>query len=182
MAASKKPYYDSSQLHDAPEHQALARSVGTLSWGTWDGDVRPVAERVADFVAAYPPRDPARHLTGFATRQSDGSIAPSTAEARLRRLLVRDWAPGSLHELAARFGLRFNDAPPPKERQFEPADMKATAKKRNLRLRVLHGGVDVEPVDMDAAKASLLDSAEKRRAAEQVREARRRMSEELKNK
>jgi hypothetical protein len=179
MRSSRKPYYDPGRLEDAPEHHELARSLGTLSWGTWDSGLRPVDDRVADFVAAYPPDNPARHLGGFSVRKPDGSAVPSTPEALLKRLLARDCSPGSLYELAARFGLRFRDAPPQKDRPFEPADMKSAARKRNLRLRVLHGGVDVEPGDMNAAKAALLERQEKQHAAEQVRAARRRMLGEL---
>ena len=44
---------------------------------------------------------------------------------------------------------------------------------------MLHGGVDIEPVDMDAAKADFLDKQEAARAAQDVRDALKRMNEEL---
>jgi hypothetical protein len=44
---------------------------------------------------------------------------------------------------------------------------------------VLHGGVDIEPADMDAAKADFLDKQEAARAAQDVRAALKRMNEEL---
>jgi len=175
-----KRMYDPTALEDAPEFHPTAAALGTLTWGTWDRGVRPATERIADFIAAYPPEDPVRHVTGSLVRAADGSRAQSSAEVRLDRFLATDWRHGSVYELASRFGLRLRGGPERRERGFEPPDMKDTARRRNLRLRVLHGGVDVEPADMDAAKASALDTAEKRRAAEQVREARKRMNEELK--
>jgi uncharacterized membrane protein YdbT with pleckstrin-like domain len=48
-------------------------------------------------------------------------------------------------------------------------------------LRVLHGGVDIEPADMDAAKADFLDRQVAARAAQDVREALKRMNDELRN-
>jgi hypothetical protein len=176
---TRRNAYDPGQLEDAPEHRELAHSLGTLSWGTWDLEARPADERIADFVAAYPPENPARHLGGFAIRNPDGSVVPVTEVARLRRFVAKDWSPGSMFELAARFGLRFRGAPPRRERPFDPADLKTTARKRNVRLRVLHGGVDIEPKDMNEAKAALLDRQEKERAALEVRVARQRMSDEL---
>jgi hypothetical protein len=44
---------------------------------------------------------------------------------------------------------------------------------------VLHGGVDIEPADMDAAKAEFLDLQERKRAAQETRDAIRRMKAEL---
>lgn len=180
MSKAKEPHYQPALLEDAPEHHELARSLGTLCWDIWDPEVRPVEARIADFVAAYPPSDPARNLTGFGTRRPDGSVGTPTSAERLQRLLAKEWGAGSLHELAARFGLRFRGGPPMATHTFEPADMKTTARKRNVRLRVLHGGVDVEPGDMDAAKAALLDRQEKERAAQEIRAARRRVSDDLK--
>jgi F420-dependent methylenetetrahydromethanopterin dehydrogenase len=57
--------------------------------------------------------------------------------------------------------------------------LRDVAKRRNVRLRVLHGSVDVEPSNMDAAKAEYLDRQEKKQAAIDVRAARARMQEEL---
>jgi F420-dependent methylenetetrahydromethanopterin dehydrogenase len=69
---------------------------------------------------------------------------------------------------------------PPREAfvaKFEP--LRDIAKRRNVRLRVLHGGVDIEPSNMDAAKAEYLDRQEKQQAARDVRAARERMKREL---
>jgi hypothetical protein len=57
--------------------------------------------------------------------------------------------------------------------------MRDTTRRRNIRLRLLHGGVDIEPENMDAAKAEYLDREETRRAAQEVREAVKRMKDEL---
>jgi hypothetical protein len=48
-----------------------------------------------------------------------------------------------------------------------------------MKLRVLHGGVDIEPSNMDAAKADYLDRQEKRQAAADVREALRKMHQDI---
>jgi F420-dependent methylenetetrahydromethanopterin dehydrogenase len=57
--------------------------------------------------------------------------------------------------------------------------MRDTTKRRNIRLRVLHGGVDIEPENMDAAKAEYLDRQESKQAAQDVRDALKRMHQEL---
>ena len=62
---------------------------------------------------------------------------------------------------------------------FEPSSSREAAKRRNIKLRMLHGGVDVEPSNMDAAKAAYLDKEESRKAAEEVRAAVKRMQGEL---
>jgi hypothetical protein len=66
--------------------------------------------------------------------------------------------------------------------EFSPGDFRETARRRNQKLRALHGGVDIEPQDMDAAKAEILDKTEKKLAAEQIREAPKRMKGELADK
>ena len=66
-------------------------------------------------------------------------------------------------------------------REFEPSAFRETAKRRNRRLRVLHGGVDIEAADMDAAKADFLDRQEAARAAQDVRDAVKRMNDELRD-
>jgi hypothetical protein len=173
-------FYDVETLVDAPEHHAYSRALGILTWSTWDHGVRPADQRIADFVTTFPPHDPVRYSAGGSlTRQSDGTMAPGTTESRLERFRAGDWRAGSLHELLARYGLRASDGPAFQERPFVPGSMRDTARRRNVKLRVLHGGVDIEPADMDAAKASLLELQEKKKAAEEVREALKRMNADL---
>ena len=172
-------FYDPGLLEDAPEHHALARALGTLTWTGWDSTTRPVEDRIADFVAAYPPLNPVKYVGGSLRRSEDGTVGPSEAAHRLARFQATDWRPGSLFELAARYGLTIRGTVAPPQLNFEPAEMKETARRRNVRLRVLHGGVDVEPSDMDAAKALLLDREEKQQAARDIRAARAKMDSEL---
>src|SRR5262249_33850863 len=167
-------------IQDAPEYYQYGRAMGTLTWATWDHGVRPVDERIKDFVAAYPPQEPTRFSPGGGlVRQPDGTYAPGSTATRMQRFLAEDWRPGSLHELLSRYGLKLAGGPAPQERDFQPGAFRETARKRNHRLRVLHGGVDIEPADMDAAKAEFLDLQERKRAAQETREAIRRMKEEL---
>jgi hypothetical protein len=173
-------YYDRRNIEDAPEYYEYCRAMGTLTWGTWDHGVRPVEERVKDFLAAYPPDDPIRFSPGGSlVRQPDGSYAPGSPATRMHRFLAEDWLPGSLHELLSRYGLKLIGGPAYQDRSFTPGAFRETARKRNHRLRLLHGGVDIEPADMDAAKAEFLDLQEKKRAAEETREAIRRMKADL---
>jgi hypothetical protein len=172
--------YDAADLQDAPEHHEYSRAMGVLTWGTWDHGVRPVEQRIKDFLAAYPPAEPVRHSGGGSLqKQSDGTYAPGSLETRTRRFLSKDWRSASLHELLSRYGLRLAGGPARQERTFTPSAFRDTARKRNIRLRVLHGGVDIEPVDMDAAKAEFLDLQERKRAAQETRDAIRRMKAEL---
>ena len=62
---------------------------------------------------------------------------------------------------------------------FEPVSSREAAKRRNIKLRMLHGGVDVEASNMDAAKAAYLDKEENKKAAGEVRAAVKGMQEEL---
>jgi hypothetical protein len=173
-------YYDPKDLQDAPEYFEYARAMGTLTWGSWDHGIRSQEERVKDFMAAYPPADPTRFAPGGSlVRQADGTYAPGSPATRMQRFLSMDWRPGSLHELLSRYGLKTPSAPPHDARLFTAGAFRETAKKRNHRLRMLHGGVDIEPADMDAAKAEFLDLQERKRAAEETREAIRRMKAEL---
>jgi hypothetical protein len=156
--------------------------MGILTWGTWDHAVRPVEQRIKDFLTAYPPADPVRHSAGGSLRrQADGTYAPGSPETRTQRFLSEDWRAASLHELLSRYGLRLAGGPERQDRTFTPGAFRDTARKRNLRLRVLHGGVDIEPADMDAAKAEFLDLQERKRAAQETRDAIRRMKAELGN-
>ncbi|SRR5579883_1726278 len=182
MARSRRAqeYYEPSKLVDAPESYAYARALGTLTWATWDHDARPFEQRVEDFVRAFPPSDPLRHIGGGdLTRRADGSYGPGEKTEQLQRFLAEDWRPGSLYELLARYGLKLAGAPARVERPFVPAPMRDTAQRRNMKLRVLHGSVDIEARNMDAAKAELLDRQEKRDAALQVREALKKMKQDL---
>ncbi len=150
-----------------------------MTWGTWDTDPRPFEERVRDFLFAYPPRAPTKSMSGRLIRQRDGTFAPGTAEARRERFVAWTWDHGTLHEVLSRFGLRMRDRPPYEAYVARLASLRDVAKRRNVKLRVLHGGVDVEPSNMDAAKADYLDRQEKKEAARDVRAARARMKAEL---
>lgn len=174
-------FYDPDSLMDSPEHHPFSRAMGILTWSTWDHGVRPVEDRVRDFVDAYPPSDPIRRLGSPLGRGPDGNYSVGGREEALARFLSRDWRPGAIHELLARYGLKLADAPPMGANQFAPLEFRAVTRQRNYRLRVLHGSVDIEPADMDAAKAEMLDRDEKRRAAEEIRAARKRMAEDLAN-
>jgi hypothetical protein len=171
--------YSAADIEDAPEFNALSRAMGTMTWGTWDSDERPFEERLQDFLFAYPPTGPVRHIAGRLRKQPDGSFAPGNVEGRLQRFLADNWEHGSIHELLSRFGLRMRNRPPVQNHVVHLDPLRDVAKRRNVRLRVLHGGVDVEPINMDAAKAEYLDRQEKKQAAVDVRAARARMQEEL---
>lgn len=173
-------YYDARNIQDAPEYYEYCRGMGTLTWGTWDHGIRPFEERAKDFLAAYPPQDPTRFSSGGSlARQPDGTYAPGSPATRMQRFLAQDWLPGSVHELLSRYGLKLAGGPAYQERSFTPGAFRETARKRNHRLRLLHGGVDIEPADMDAAKAEFLDLQERKRAAQETRDAVRRMKAEL---
>jgi hypothetical protein len=179
--AEREGYYDRDALVDAPEHHEYSRAMGILTWSTWDHGVRPIEHRVNDFVRTFPPTDPVKCVPGGSlVRQPDRTFAPGTSASRIERFVARDWRPGSLYELLARYGLKVLNAPPAQARSFEPGSMRDTTKRRNIRLRVLHGGVDIEPENMDAAKAEYLDRQESKQAAKDIRDAVKRMKDELK--
>ncbi len=179
MGSGKQPrrFYNPSHLEDAPEHYELARALGTLTVDTWDHETRSLAERIMDFRCAYPDNNPTRY-----TRQ-DRSLAHeednNDRTSLESRFISRDWTPGSLHELLARYGLRLRGGPKPVPSVHQQEPILDVTRRRNRKLRVLHGGVDVEARDMDAAKADYLDREEKKLAAQQIRKARKRMAEEL---
>jgi hypothetical protein len=180
--SARSEHYDPATLLDAPEHHAYSRAVGILTWGIWDHAVRPVGDRIQDFLIAFPPSDPTGRLGGGELRRlPDGTYASGAPSLRLERFLQRDWRAGSFDELLARYGLKSADAPPFHQRPFVPAPMRQTAQRRNMKLRVLHGGVDIEPSNMDAAKADYLDRQEKRQAAVDVREALKQMRQDLRD-
>lgn len=179
-SADSEESYDRAALVDAPEHHEYSRAMGILTWSTWDHDVRPVEHRINDFVRTFPPADPIKHVPeGSLVRQADRTFAPGTRASRLERFMAQDWRPGSFYELLARYGLKVTGAPSAQARSFEPDSMRDTTRRRNIRLRVLHGGVDIEAENMDAAKAAYLDRQESKQAAQDVREALKRMHQEL---
>jgi hypothetical protein len=153
--------------------------MGVLTWGTWDHGIRPFEQRLAEFLAAFPPRDPVKNTNPGLSRRADGFYGPATRVEALDRFLAADGRSGSLHEMLARYGLKVASTAMKAHKEFSPGDFRETARRRNQKLRALHGGVDIEPQNMDAAKAELLDRAEKQRGAEEVRVARQRMRAEL---
>lgn len=171
--------YDWSEIEDAPEFHDLARAMGTMTWSTWDSELRPFEERLRDFVFAYPPEAPTKRTSGRLRKQQDGSFAPGDDAARMERFFAQSWEHGSLHEILSRYGLRMRNRPALRPYAARLDSLRDVAKRRNVRLRVLHGGVDVEPSNMDAAKADYLDRQEKQQAARDVRAARDRMKREL---
>jgi hypothetical protein len=113
--------YNQADLLDAPEHHEYSRAMGILTWGTWDHGVRPVEQRIKDFLAAYPPAEPVRHSAGGSLqRQADGTYAPGSLETRTQRFLSNDWRAASLHELLSRYGLKLAGAPVRQDRPFTP--------------------------------------------------------------
>lgn len=176
---AKKVYYNRKQIVDAREHYERAWAAGVLSWGTWDHAPRPVEHRIADFCDAFPPEDPVKNLGGSARRGPTGDYAPGDRSSRLERFLADDWRPGSIHALLATYGLKLRGGPAPLDREVLLAPFKAVARRRNAKLRVLHGSIDESPENMDAAKADYLDKRERQAAAKQIREARKRMRREL---
>jgi hypothetical protein len=175
-AIPAKKLFDPADIIDAPEFHEEARAMGILTTGTWDEDRRSFEDRLADFLFAHPPSDPARNVGGRLQRQDDRSFAPGNEHTRLDRFLSETWSLGSIHEVLSRFGLKMKNAPPYEGHLVRLDPLRDVAKRRNVRLRVLHGGVDVEPADMDAAKAEFLDRQEKEQAARDIRLARQRMA------
>ena len=177
-----KKHYDARELIDAPEHYKYAKAFGVLTGGTWDHRVRSFEDRAREFVQSFPPEDAVRNSPGRSiSRRAGASFAPGSPSSRLKRFGADDRRPGSLHELLARYGLKVKDHPAPLTDAFEPEPPNEAARRRNIRLRLLHGGVDVEPSDMDAAKATYLDRQETKKAASEVRAAVERMHEELRH-
>jgi hypothetical protein len=167
-----------SHIVDAPEHHAYARAMGLLTWSTWDTDLRPVSERIKDFLQAYPIQVPTRFQGTMLSRSPDGDYIPASSDERRRRLFGPQNSFGSLGEVLARYGLKLLSGPPYSAPRVEIRAFREVAQLRNQRLRDLYGRVDVEADNMDDAKAAELEKLERVRAAEQIREARRRMHED----
>jgi hypothetical protein len=178
---SSELVFNPSEIVDAPEHYGLSRAMGVLTWGTWDHGIRAFEQRLAEFLAAFPPRDPVKNTNLGLSRRADGFYGPATRVEALDRFLAADSQARSLHEILARYGLKLASVAPKPHKEFSPGDFRATAKRRNQKLRALHGGVDIEPQNMDAAKAELLDRAEKQRAAQEIRRAREQMRTDLRD-
>jgi hypothetical protein len=171
--------YDPDEIIDAPEYHGLSKALGILTWDIWDHDERPVAERKRDFVTACPPRDPMAFSLGGMVRKTEHEWAPRMRERELERFLARDGLSNGIDLALSRYGLKLKGAPPLELRTTPVRDSLQAARERNHGLRVLHGSVDVEPKDMDSAKVAFVEQQEKRRAAEQIRAARRALKEEL---
>ena len=177
---STKKHYDAGDLIDAPEHYAYAKAFGVLTFGPWDHRVRSFEDRAREFVSSFPPENPVRNSPGGSlVRRAADSFAPGSQSSRLNRFGADDSRPGSFHELLARYGLKTKNHPASPTSAFEPEPSKEAAKRRNIKLQMLHGGVDVEPSDMDVAKAAYLDRQESKKAAREVRAAVDKMHEEL---
>ncbi len=158
--------YVPTKIVDAPAFHKLARSLGTLTWGTWDHLERTLEERKSEFIAAHPPDDPLRYMEPGLCQVG----SRSGEEARIERLQSPTFETGSIHELLARFGLRLAGGPPVEtwrdsSEGVEHAHRRELAKRRNHKLRILHGQADVEAKNMDAAKAEYIEREEKKRAA-----------------
>lgn len=180
MKCSRGRHYDPGEIVDAPEHYQYSQAFGILTQGPWDDRVRPFQERVGEFVRSFPPEDPMRYSSGGGpARSTKGSVGSGAEFFRLARFRVMDWRSGSFYELLARYGLKARGGPVRRASAFEPSTSRDAATRRNIKLRLLHGGVDVEASNMDAHKAAYLDREESKRAAREVRAAVRRMHEEL---
>ena len=171
-------FYNPDDIMDAPEHHEYARAMGLLTWGTWDLEARPFEERLKDFFQAFPVESPARFQGSMLVKTPEGEYGPAAQDERLVRLRAIDRSFGSLAESLARYGLKRRGGPQYAPCEIEVAPFREITRVRNQRLRLLHGGVDVEADNMDEAKAAEIERLEKKRAAEQIREARERMRQE----
>jgi hypothetical protein len=178
LPAPSPPLFIPDEIVDAPEHHEYARAMGLLTWGTWDPDRRPFEERLKDFLQAYPADAPTRFQGPMLAKSAEGEYGPAPEGARLERIEGLDNSFGALGEALARYGLKRQSASPYSPCEIEVAPFREVTRARNQRLRVLHGKVDIEADNMDAAKAAELDRLEKKNAAEQIREARERMRRE----
>ena len=180
MKSSTDKQYDPGEIVDAPEYYQYSQAFGILTWGSWDHRVRSFEDRVREFVRSFPPEDPDRNSPGGSLlRDVKGSFISGSRSSRLARFGAGDWRTGSFYELLARYGLKARGSPMRPPGTFEPGSSREAAKRRNIKLRMLHGGVDVEPSNMDTAKAAYLDKQESKKAAREARAAVKRMQEEL---
>jgi hypothetical protein len=171
--------FSAEDIIDAPEHHDYARAMGLLTWGTWDPDVRPLGERVNDFLQAYPANDPALFQGSMLAKTSTDEYGPATAEARILRTHATDNSFGTLPEILARYGLKQSNGPQYLPTKVDVPPFRAVTRVRNQRLRTLYGRVDVEAANMDEAKAAEIERLERKRAAEQIRNARAQMRRDI---
>ena len=171
--------FKADAIIDAPEYYEYAQGMGLLTWGTWDTEVRPLEERLEDFLQAYPAATPTRFQGSMLARNARGEYGPAEDGARMARFRAEDNSFGTLAEILARYGLKLPGVPVYAPRPVEVLAFRDMARLRNQRLRQLYGTVDIEAENMDEAKASELDRLEKKRVAEQIREARRRMHRDV---
>lgn len=178
-AKAMRNLYASDEISDAPEHHEYARAMGLLTWGTWDTGVRPFEERLKDFLQAYPAEAPERFQGAMLAKARGDEYGPAASGDRLARVSGIDNSFGTLPEVLARHGLRRQTGPQYVPRETVVAPFREITRVRNQRLRGLHGRVDIEADNMDAAKAAELDRLEKQHAAEQIRAAREQMRQEV---
>lgn len=170
--------FKADAIVDAPEYYEYARGMGLLTWGTWDTEVRPLEERLKDFVQAYPAATPARLQGSMLARNARGEYGPAEDGARMARFRAEDNSFGTLAEILARYGLKLLGVPAYAPRPVEVLSFRDMARVRNQRLRQLYGTVDIEAENMDEAKTAELERLEKKQAAEQIRAARERTRED----
>jgi len=175
---SPEKVHSADDVIDAPEHHEYARAMGLLTWGTWDAGVRSFEDRLKDFVQASPSEVPARFQGSMLTKISEGEYGPAVQAERVARVKRTDNSFGTLTEVLARYGLKLRNGAQYAPRHVEVAAFRDVTRVRNQRLRVLHGRVDVEADNMDEAKVAELERLEKKRTAEQIRDARERMRQE----
>jgi hypothetical protein len=174
-ASAGEVAYSLSDVVDAPEHYEYARAMGLLTWGTWDAEVRPFEERAKDFAQGHPADSPGCFQGSMLEPRSDGEYGPAAEDARSVRFARRDGSFGTLPEVLARYGLKLRAGSEYLPHAIDVKPFRETAYLRNQRLRMLHGGVDIEAENMDVAKAAELDRLERKHAAEQIRAARDQM-------
>jgi len=170
-----KEFYRAGDIIDAPEHHEYARAMGLLTWGTWDEGERPFEDRRSDFLQAHPPKAPAKFQGSMVVKGTEGEYGPATSEDRLMRLQASDNSFGTLGEALARYGLKHQSGPEYTPKTVTVSPFREITRLRNQRLRALHGKADVEAENMDEAKVAEIERLERKHAADQIRDARRRM-------
>ena len=101
-----RPAFREDAIVDAPEHYEYARGMGLLTWGTWDTELRPLEERLKDFLQACPALAPARFHGPMLARNARGEYGPAEDGARVVRFHAADNSFGTLIEVLARYGLK----------------------------------------------------------------------------